>query len=320
MLASTFFERESLLKAQDLLKGKIHRTPVLSSQSLNQHLQAEIYFKCENLQKIGAFKFRGAMYALSCLSPEELQKGVLTHSSGNHAQALALAAKIYGIPAWIVMPETAPAVKLAAVKAYGANVVLCPPTLAARESTAARIQAETGACFIHPFNDPRIIAGQATAAMELIEEHPDLDILMAPVGGGGLLSGTALAQRHFASGMVVWAAEPAGADDAYRSLQTGQIQESIQPDTIADGLLTSLGSWTFPIIQQHVEEILLVSDEMIIQAMRWMWERMKLVVEPSGAVPLAAVLQYREKFTQKRVGLIVSGGNVDLSKMSDYFT
>lgn len=319
MQTSPHLSREGLNTARELLSGKVRRTPVLSSESLNAITGANLFFKCENFQKVGAFKFRGAMHALAVLPSEERAKGVLTHSSGNHAQALALAARIYGVPAWIVMPENAPSVKREAVAGYGAEIILCEPTLAARERTAAEVQARTGAAFIHPYNDPRIIAGQATAALELIEQASDLDIVMAPVGGGGLLSGTALALHHFAPQIPVFGAEPLGADDAARSMQMGSIQPSTSPNTIADGLLTALGDWTFPLIQQHVQQIYTVSEENILAALKLIFERLKIVVEPSGAVPLAAVLEHREVFAGKHVGLMVSGGNVDLAKLGEWF-
>ncbi len=319
MLSSPYLTREGLATAREHLKGQVKLTPVLSSQSLNQLVGAQVYFKAENFQKVGAFKFRGAMHALAVLDPEERARGVLTHSSGNHAQALALAARQYGVPAWIVMPKNAPRVKREAVAGYGAEIVLCEPTLKARESTAAEVQARTGAAFIHPYNDPRIIAGQATASLELIEQQPGLEIVMAPVGGGGLLSGTALAMHYFAPQIPIFAAEPQGADDAFRSLQSGSIQPSTDPQTIADGLLTSLGDWTFPLIQKHVEQILTVSEENILKALKLIFERLKMVVEPSGAVPLAAILEYPERFAGKSVGLIVSGGNVDLAKLGEWF-
>lgn len=311
-------DRAMLEDAAARLHGQVHHTPVLTSQWINQQTGAELFFKCENFQKVGAFKFRGATNALLQLSPEAQARGVTTHSSGNHAQALALAAQARGLKAWIVMPENAPAVKRAAVEGYGATVIACAPTLAARESTVAEVIARTGATFIHPYNDPAIIAGQATAALELLAEQP-LDALMAPVGGGGLLSGTALAAHHFAPDIQVYGAEPAAADDAYRSLISGQIEPSITPQTIADGLLTSLGDLTFPILQRHLGGIYRVSEAGIIEAMRWLWERMKIVVEPSGAVPLAAVIEHPEAFAGQRVGLIVSGGNVDIAQASAWF-
>ena len=289
---------------------------MLTCQTLNQMTGMSLFFKCENLQKVGAFKFRGACNTIFSLSEEEAARGVATHSSGNHAQALALAARIRGIPAHIVMPETSPQVKQAAVAGYGAEITFCKPTLEARESTLAEVVARTGATFVHPYNDVRVIAGQGTAALELFEEVPDLDVIMAPVGGGGLLSGTALTSLAVSPATRVIAGEPAGADDAYRSLQTGQIQPSVQPKTIADGLLTSLGEITFAIIRRHVEKILTVQDETIIKAMRLVWERMKIIVEPSAAVPLAALLEHPDaELRGKRVGIIFSGGNVDLGKL-----
>ena len=289
---------------------------MLTCQTLNQMTGMSLFFKCENLQKVGAFKFRGACNTVFSLSEAEAARGVATHSSGNHAQALALAARIRGIPAHIVMPETSPQVKQAAVAGYGAEITFCKPTLEARESTLAEVVARTGATFVHPYNDVRVIAGQGTAALELFEEVPDLDVIMAPVGGGGLLSGTALTSLAVSPATRVIAGEPAGADDAYRSLQTGQIQPSVQPKTIADGLLTSLGEITFAIIRRHVEKILTVQDETIIKAMRLVWERMKIIVEPSAAVPLAALLEHPDaELRGKRVGIIFSGGNVDLGKL-----
>ncbi|PKL74779.1 MAG: serine dehydratase [Candidatus Melainabacteria bacterium HGW-Melainabacteria-1] len=317
MQPSPYLYREGLLAAREQLAGQVHRTPVLQSQSLNRICGAELHFKCENFQKVGAFKYRGAMHALGSLNPVERSRGVVTHSSGNHAQALALAAQHYGVPAWIVMPENAPRIKQAAVAGYGAEIILCEATLAAREASAAEVRTRTGAVFIHPYDDPRIIAGQATAAMELLDQA-DLEIVLAPVGGGGLLSGTALAVNFFAGNVATYGAEPAGADDAARSLQTGQIQPSLNPNTIADGLLTSLGEWTFPIIQQHVKQILTVSEDGILAALRLIYERLKIVVEPSGAVPLAAVLEHPQRFAGRRVGLILSGGNVDLAQLGTW--
>lgn len=293
----------------------IHRTPVLSSQSLNAISGADIFFKCENFQKIGAFKMRGASNAVLSLSREELQNGVTTHSSGNHAQALALAAKLVGIQAWIVMPETAPSVKVAAVRGYGAEVILCPPTLKDREQYMADVVARTAATVIHPYNDARIIAGQGTAALELLEDYPDLEVIMTPVGGGGLLSGTAITAKALNSQILVIAGEPTGANDAYRSLQSGKIETNEKTNTIADGLLTNLGELNFAIIKEKVDEIITVSDQEIVQAMRLIWERMKIIIEPSGAVPFAAVLQQPKKFEGKKIGIILSGGNVDLGKL-----
>ncbi len=306
---------EDIQKAAKRIGRYIHRTPIITCSSLNDISGTDIYFKCENFQKVGAFKFRGATNAVLSLSENELAKGVATHSSGNHAQALALAARNRDTKAYIVMPKNAPSVKIDAVKGYGGEIIFCEPTLQAREETLDKIVKKTGATFIHPYNDTRIIAGQATAAMELIEEIDGLDIIMAPVGGGGLLSGTSLATAYFSSGTKVFGAEPAGADDACRSLHSGEIVPSINPKTIADGLLTSLGSLTYPIIKKYVSDILTVSEENIILAMKLIWERGKIIVEPSGAVPFAVALQHQDKFAGKKVGIIISGGNVDIKNL-----
>lgn len=292
-----------------------HRTPVLTCSSLDALVGAQVFCKGENFQKVGAFKFRGACNAVFGLSEAEAQRGVATHSSGNHAAALALAARLRGIPAHIVMPANAPEVKKAAVAGYGGRIVLCEPTLEARETTLAAVIQETGASMVHPYNDPRIIAGQGTAALELCNDLADLDIVMVPVGGGGLLSGTALAVRALAPLTQVIAAEPAAADDAYRSLQAGHILPANNPPTIADGLRTSLGDLTFAIIRQHVAQIVTVSEEGIVQAMRYIWERMKIIIEPSAAVPIAALLERRLDVAGKRLGIILSGGNVDLEHL-----
>ena len=301
--------------AAERIRPFAHRTPVLTSKTLDDLTGASLYFKCENFQKVGAFKFRGAINAVYSLEEDEAKKGVATHSSGNHAQALALAARMRGIPAHIVMPENAPTVKVDAVRGYGARVIFCAPTLQAREDTLGAVVAETGAVFIHPYNDLRIITGQATCALELLEEVNGLDIVMAPVGGGGLLSGTALSVHYLSPRAKVIAGEPAGADDARRSFISGAIVPSVAPKTIADGLLTSLGELTFPIIKEHVADILTAREETIVAAMKLVWERMKLVVEPSGVVPLAALMENKTLFTGKRVGIIFSGGNVDLTKL-----
>ncbi len=292
-----------------------HQTPTLTCQSIDNLAGSEIFFKCENLQKVGAFKFRGATNAVFSLPDQLAKRGVATHSSGNHAQALALAARNRGIDAHVVMPSNSTAVKVAAVAGYGAEISPCEPNLQAREETLEAVVARTRAVFIHPYNDYRIIAGQATAAIELLEEAGNLDIVMAPVGGGGLLSGTALAVKYLSPTTRVIAGEPAGADDAFRSLEQGRILPSVAPKTIADGLLTSLGELTFPIIRDNVERIVLVSEPGIISAMRLIWERMKLLVEPSSAVPLAAIMENKAVFANQRVGVIVSGGNVDLEKL-----
>jgi threonine dehydratase len=292
-----------------------HRTPVLTCQSLDAMVGASLFFKCENFQKVGAFKFRGACNAVFSLSEQEAGRGVATHSSGNHAAALALAARWRGISATIVMPYTAPAIKKAAVAGYGARVVFCEPTLKAREETLAAEVAQSGATVIHPYNDERVIAGQGTAALELLAEVADLDIVMTPVGGGGLLSGTAIAVTACSPKTKVMGAEPEGADDAYRSLRAGRILPSLSPKTIADGLLTSLGDKTFPIIQEKVTDIVTVSEEAIISAMRHIWERMKIIIEPSCAVPFAALLEGKVNVKGQRVGIILTGGNVDLDRL-----
>lgn len=306
---------ENINEAHDRIKKYIHKTPVLTSQSVNEITGCEIFFKCENLQKVGAFKFRGATNAVLSLTKEELAKGVATHSSGNHAAALALAARNVGAKAYIVMPTSAPQIKKDAVAGYGAEIIFCEPTLEARETTLNKVVEKTGATFIHPYSNYKIIAGQATAAKELIEEVGELDIVMAPVGGGGLLSGTALSTNYLLPNAKVIAGEPKGADDAFRSLRDGKIYPSVNPQTIADGLLTSLGEKTFGIIQKYVDEIITVEEESIISAMRMVWERMKIIIEPSSAVPLAAVMENKDKFWSKKIGMIFSGGNVDMDKL-----
>lgn len=304
-----------LYQAAERIRPYAHRTPVLTCQSLNAQTGAQLFLKCENLQKVGAFKFRGACNAVFALSEAEAARGVVAHSSGNHAQALALAAQLRGIPAYIVMPSNAPAVKKAAVAGYGGKITFCEPTLAAREATQAQVVAETGATVVHPYNNERVIAGQGTAALELLQEVPDLDVVLAPVGGGGLLSGTAIAVTELSPQTRVIAAEPEQADDAYRSLEAGQILPSLNPRTIADGLLTSLGDLTFPIIQQRVEQIVTVSEAAIMAAMRFVWERAKIVIEPSAAVPVAVLWERKIDLTGQRVGIILSGGNVDLDRL-----
>ncbi len=291
----------------------VHQTPVLTSQYFNEITEATLFFKCENFQKVGAFKYRGATNAVLQLSEAQKAKGVIAHSSGNHAQALALAAKRQGVKAHIIMPNNAPKVKSEAVAGYGAKITYCKPTLAARESAVASLIEQFGYTEIHPFDNEHIIAGQATVALELMEELQDLDIIIAPVGGGGLLSGTALAAHYFGKGIKVYGAEPQGADDAKRSLDLGKLIPMIDPSTIADGLLTSLSPRTFSIIKNHVTDIFTVSEDEIIAAMKLVWERMKIIIEPSSAVPVAAALKNKEVFKGKRVGIIISGGNVDLS-------
>lgn len=304
--------REHFEAAHTRIAPHAHRTPVLTSRFFDRLSGAKLFFKCESFQKGGAFKFRGATNTLACLTPEERQRGVVTHSSGNHAQAVSLAARSWKTKAHVVMPSNAPTVKIAAVREYGAEVVLCEPTLEAREEGTRSIIAETGATLVHPYDDPRIIAGQGTAAMELLEDVADLDVVVTPVGGGGLLAGTALAAHYFSPGTRVLAGEPAGADDAFRSLQMGDIQPSIAPRTIADGLLSQLGNHTFPVIRKLVETIVRVDDLATLGAMRQVFERMKLVIEPSAAVALAAVLSGQVPLAGLRVGIILTGGNVDL--------
>lgn len=311
--------KQDIITAHARIKPYVQRTPVLTSTSLNEIAGCEIFFKCENLQKVGAFKARGAMNAALSLDKSKLANGIATHSSGNHAQAIARAAKILGVKAHIVMPRTAPLTKKKGVEGYGGIIYECEPTLQAREETLAGVIAKTSASEIHPFNNYEVITGQATAAKELFEDQSNLDIVVAPVGGGGLLSGTALATKYFSPTTTVIAAEPEGADDAFRSMKSGKIEPS-QSNTIADGLLTTLGDKTFPLIRDHVKEILIVSDAEIVAAMKLIWERLKMVVEPSGAVPFAVILKYKQKFAGKKVGVIFSGGNVDLEKVGKLFS
>lgn len=292
-----------------------HRTPVLTSSSINNIVGGNIFFKCENFQKVGAFKFRGACNAVFLLSNEDALKGVATHSSGNHAAALALAAKMRGINAHIVMPDNSPEVKKKAVAGYGAKITYCEPTLQARESTLAKVIEKTGATEIHPYNNFNIIAGQGTAAKEMIEDFGNFDIILVPVGGGGLLSGTAISTKLMLLKCKVIAAEPAGADDAFRSFRAKKIIPSVNPNTIADGLLTSLGERNFAIIMDLVDDIVTVAETRIVEAMRMIWERMKIIIEPSSAVPLAAILEGKVDIQNKKVGIILSGGNVDLGRL-----
>ncbi len=305
----------TIQQAAKRIERYIHRTPVYKSDNLNGLVKAEVFFKCENFQKAGAFKSRGAINAVFSLTKKEIEKGVCTHSSGNHAAALSRAAALRKTSAYIVMPENSSKVKIAAVKNYGGKISFCEPNLASRESTLKNVRQKTGATEIHPYNDYQIIAGQATAAKELFEDIDQLDIIIAPVGGGGLLSGTALTTHYVSPGTKIIAAEPAGADDAYRSFYQNKFIPSINPQTIADGLLTSLGTLTFPIIKKHVNEILTVSEKSILEAMKLTWERMKIIIEPSSAVPFAAILENKSYFLNKRVGIIISGGNIDLEKI-----
>ena len=308
-------EFRDIESAMQLIAPHVHRTPVLTSRQLDAISGARLFFKCENFQKVGAFKFRGATNAVLSLSDSQRAAGVVTHSSGNHAAALAHAAVSRGVRAYIVMPSSAPEVKKRAVAGYGAEITFCEPTLAAREAAAEEIISRTGATMIHPYDNFFIIAGQGTAAMEMLADIPAPDAVIAPVGGGGLLSGSAIATRHLAPATKIYGAEPLLADDAARSLHAGAIQPALPPRTIADGLLTSLCERTFTVIREKVDDILTVTEEQIIEAMTLIWTRMKIVVEPSSAVPLAAVLANRELFSGKSVGIIVSGGNADLSKL-----
>jgi threonine dehydratase/serine racemase len=304
-------------EATERIAGFAHRTPVMTSATLDRLAGRRLLFKCENLQKVGAFKYRGATNAVRKLSDAEAARGVVTHSSGNHAQALALAARVRGIPAYIVMPRTAPAVKKAAVEGYGGVITLCEPTLEAREATAAEVVARTGATLIPPYDHPDVIAGQGTVALELLDEVSDLDAIVTPVGGGGLLSGVCVAARGLKPGIRVFGAEPLGADDAARSKAAGTLIPQTAPNTIADGLLTSLGQLTWPIIRDQVESIFTVTDDQVRSAMRLVWERMKLVIEPSAAVPVAVVLftDYRNLPGIDKAGVVLSGGNVSLEKL-----
>lgn len=302
-------------QAAKRIKPYIHRTPVLTNSSLNEKVGAQVFMKCENLQKVGAFKFRGASNAVWSLTDEEAARGVVTHSSGNHAQALALAAKMRGIPAYIVMPSNAPQVKKNAVAGYGGQITFCEPTLEARESTMEVIRLSTGASVVHPYDNERVMAGQGTAALELLEEIPNLDVIIAPVGGGGLLSGTSIAATETKKGIRVIAAEPEMADDAFRSMQAGKIIPSQNPKTIADGLLTSLGTLTYPVIKERVEQVVTVSETGIVESMKFIWERAKIVIEPSAATVIAVLWEKKIDLSALKVGVILSGGNVDLEKL-----
>lgn len=310
---------ETIVNAHERIRLRIHRTPVLTSASLNAMAEAELFFKCENLQKTGSFKIRGATNTIFSLSDEDAARGVVTHSSGNHAAAVACAAGWKRIPAWIVMPKNAPAVKCRAVEAYGGKITFCEPTVTSRAETAARIQRETGAVMVHPYDDDRIIAGQATAAKELLEDVPGLDVVLTPVSGGGLLSGTCLGTKGQSKTVRVFGCEPERADDAYRSLKSGVLQKLESSDTIADGLRASLAPRTFAILRRHVDGVLLVSEQEIVEAMKRVWERMKIVIEPSSAVAVAPLLRPNAatefgaaKDSRPRIGIIFSGGNVEL--------
>ena len=312
-------DQRTIQAAHDRIRPHVHHTPVLTCSTINRMAGAELFFKCENFQKIGAFKIRGGMNAVLSLPESKQQLGIATHSSGNHAQAIAYAARQVGTKAYIVMPRTSPKVKIDAVQGYGAEITFCEPTLEARETALKAILERTGAEFVHPFDDVRVIAGQATCAKELIEAVEGLEVLMAPVGGGGLLSGTALSAHYFQPGADVVAGEPEGAADAVLSFRSGQVEKAPYINSIADGLLTTLSPLTLGIIRQHVRDILLVSEEEIKAALRLVYERMKIVIEPSSAVPLAALLKNKAAFEGKKVGIILSGGNVDLGKFSEWF-
>ncbi|MBK7131861.1 MAG: pyridoxal-phosphate dependent enzyme [Bacteroidales bacterium] len=301
--------------AHERIRPFIHRTPVLTSNLLNEHFNCELFFKCENFQKVGAFKFRGATNAVLSLSDEEKRRGVVTHSSGNHAAALALAARMNGVKANIVMPENAPVVKKNAVAGYGAEITFCKPTQQAREENTRIIIERTGATLVHPYDNFNVICGQGTAALELLEDIKNLDIVVAPVGGGGLLSGTSTCVKGINTSIHVVAAEPLNANDAYISFTTGKIAPSVNPLTVADGLLTSLSELTFSVIRKNVDDILTAKEESIIQCMLLVWERMKIIIEPSSATVLAIIKENPEKFRGKRAGLIISGGNVDFRKL-----
>lgn len=306
---------QDIYEAAERIKPYAHRTPVMTNESLNERVGAQVYLKCENFQKVGAFKFRGACNAVFSLSDDEAKHGVCTHSSGNHAQALALAARMRGIAAHIVMPENAPQVKKDAVAGYGGKISYCEPTVQAREATLRRVAESTGAVVIHPFDNERVIAGQGTATLELLDSIPDLDAIIAPVGGGGLLSGTSIAATETKKEIRVLGGEPEMADDAFRSLQAGNVLPSEHPNTIADGLLTSLSERTFAIIQSRVERIVTVSEQGIVDAMKFIWERVKIVIEPSSAVAVAVLWEKKIDLAGLKVGVILSGGNVDLGKL-----
>lgn len=311
--------KASIQAAHERIKPFIHKTPVLTNQSINEMVGIEFYFKCENFQKIGAFKIRGGMNASLKLSEAQLSKGVATHSSGNHAQAMAFAGKTLGIKAFIVMPKTSPQVKVNAVKGYGAEVIMCEPNQIAREETLNNIVAETGATFVHPYDNDDVIEGQATCVKEFIEEVSDLDIVITPVGGGGLLSGTCLGAHYFKPGLKVYAGEPEGAADAVLSFKSGKVEKAPYINTIADGLMTTLSDRTLSIIKEHVTDIILVTEDEIKAALKLIYERMKIVVEPSCVVPFAAAFKNPELFKGKKVGIILSGGNVDLTKFGEWF-
>jgi threonine dehydratase len=308
-------ELHDIASAHVRIKPFIHRTPVLTSQQINKIFDCDLYFKCENFQKVGAFKFRGATNAVLSLAPEERGRGVVTHSSGNHAAALALAAGMNGIKAYIVMPENAPVVKKNAVEGYGAAITFCKPTLQAREETTRMIMEKTGATLVHPYDNFNVICGQGTAALELLEDRNDLEIVIAPVGGGGLISGTSTCVKGINRSIRVFGAEPLNANDACISFTTGKLTPSFNPVTVADGLLTSLSELTFSVIKKNVDMIYTAKEESIISCLLMVWERMKIIIEPSSAVVLAIIKENPEVFRGKRTGVIISGGNVDFRKL-----
>ena len=308
-------KKEQVAAAFERVSPYVHKTPVLSSRLLNEISGASIFFKCDNFQRAGSFKIRGATNSIEQLSAEEKAKGVVTHSSGNFAQALSLAAASLNVKAYIVMPDTAPDVKKDAVRAYGGDVVECEPTLTAREKAAKEIQERTGATFVHPSNDINVILGQGTAAMELLQQQNKLDYVFTPIGGGGLIAGTALAVHYFGNQCKTIGGEPLEVDDAFRSLKSGKIESNVTINTVADGLKTELGDKNFPIIQKHVDRIIRVTEDEIIDAMKLLYQRMKIVIEPSSAVPFAALLADKNSFKDKKIGIILSGGNVDLGKL-----
>ncbi|WCO02814.1 pyridoxal-phosphate dependent enzyme [Psychroserpens ponticola] len=307
--------KEDFTNCYERIRPYIHKTPILTSSLLNKLVGTELYFKCENFQRAGAYKIRGATNAIMQLSKAEQQNGVVTHSSGNFAQALSLAAKNLNIKAYIVMPSNSPQVKKNAVLEYGGKIIECEPNIKARQDQADQIANDTGATFIHPSNNLDVIIGQSTAGLELLVEHSNLDFIMCPIGGGGLISGTALAATYFSDHCKVFGGEPIEADDAYRSLISGKIETNITTNTIADGLRTQLGSHNFPIIKEHVKQIIRVTETEIIEAMQLIWERMKIIIEPSSAVAFAAVLKEKETFKNKKIGIIISGGNVDVNNL-----
>lgn len=306
---------QDMLAAEIRIQPYIHRTPVLTSSFINSLVGAELFFKCENLQKAGAFKARGASNAVFSLNDEQAAKGVATHSSGNHGTCLSYAAGRRGIPCTVVMPHTAPQAKKDAVRGYGGKVVECEPSTTSREAVFAEVAAETGAEFVHPYNDPRVIAGQATCSKELVEQVDNLDAVIAPIGGGGMVSGTCLTLSNLTPKVKIYAAEPEQADDAYRSFKAGHIIADDAPNTVADGLKVPLKELTWHFVRSHVTDILTASEEEIIDAMKLIWKRLKIVIEPSSAVPLATILKNRDVFAGRRVGIIITGGNVDLDKL-----